>query len=167
MIETILFIILGIILIFTSIMVITRINPISSALYLVFAFLSLASLYAMLSATFVAAIQILVYTGGILVLIIFVIMIMNLTNKELLPLRANYLLLFSVSLIILGGSLLPILLMISHSIHLGGVSLPEEFGTIKTIAPLLFEKFVFPFEMLSLLLLTAIVGALIISKRKL
>lgn len=167
MIETVLFFVLGLGLIFTSIMVITRVNPISSSLYLVFAFLALASLYAMLSATFVAAIQILVYTGGILVLIIFVIMIMNLTNKELLPLRGNYLLLFSVGLIVLGGSLLPILLMISDLINFQITTLPENFGTIKEVGSLLFEKYVFPFEMLSLLLLTAIVGALVISKRRL
>lgn len=167
MLEAILFYFLSFVLIFTAIMAITRTNPISSALYLVFAFLSLASLYGILSATFVAAIQILVYTGGILVLIIFVIMIMNLTDKELLPLKADNILMISVSLIILGGALLPILFIISNSITTINISLPENFGSIKQIASLMFEKFVFPFEMLSLLLLTAIVGALVISKRKL
>lgn len=167
MIEAILFYILGFVLIFTAILAITRTNPISSALNLVFAFLSLASLYAMLSATFVAAIQILVYTGGILVLIIFVIMIMNLGEKELLPLKADHFLMLSISLIVLGGSLLPILFIISNSFTEIKISLPENFGTIKQIGSLMFEKFVFPFEMLSLLLLTAIVGALVISKRKL
>ncbi|MFN3604912.1 MAG: NADH-quinone oxidoreductase subunit J [Leptonema sp. (in: bacteria)] len=148
-------------------MVVTRTNPISSALYLVFSFFALASLYATLSATFVAAIQVLVYTGGILVLIIFVIMIMNLTDKELLPLKPDYLLMVSAGLIILGGLLLPLFFIISNSIYQENSVLSEGFGTVKEIANLLFGKFVFPFEMLSLLLLTAIVGALVISKRKL
>ena len=117
MFEFSLFILLAIVLVITSILVITRVNPISSALYLVFAFLALASLYGMLSASFVAAIQILVYSGGILVLIIFVIMIMNLTMEDLLPLRADYLLIVSLALIIIGGSLLPALFIISNYLN--------------------------------------------------
>jgi len=166
MFEFILFIILAAVLVITSILVITRVNPISSALYLVFAFLALASLYGMLSASFVAAIQILVYSGGILVLIIFVIMIMNLTMEELLPLRADYLLIVSLALIIIGGSLLPTLFIISNYLNFDTIKISENFGSIKEIANVLFTKYVFAFEMLSLLLLTAIIGALVIAKRK-
>ncbi|GIX40461.1 MAG: NADH dehydrogenase subunit J [Leptospiraceae bacterium] len=167
MFEFSLFIILSLVLVITSLMVITRVNPISSALYLVFAFLALASLYGMLSAGFVAAIQILVYAGGILVLIIFVIMIMNLTMEELLPLKADYLLMIAFALIVIGGSLLPALFLISNYMNINLENISENFGTIKEVANVLFSKFVFPFEMLSLLLLTAIIGALVIAKRKL
>ncbi len=166
MFEFVLFIILSLILVVTSILVITRVNPISSALYLVFSFLSLASLYGMLNAGFVAAIQILVYAGGILVLIIFVIMIMNLTMQELLPLKPQYLLLISVALIVIGGSLFPAIFLISNYMNINVPNIGENFGTIKEVGHLLFNKFVFPFEMLSLLLLTAIIGALVIAKRK-
>lgn len=166
MFEFSLFILLAIVLVITSILVITRVNPISSALYLVFAFLVLASLYGMLSASFVAAIQILVYSGGILVLIIFVIMIMNLTMEDLLPLRADYLLIVSLALIIIGGSLLPALFIISNYLNFDTIKISENFGSIKEIANVLFNKYVFAFEMLSLLLLTAIIGALVIAKRK-
>ncbi len=167
MLELSLFILLSLVLIITSLLVITRVNPISSALYLVFTFLSFASLYGMLSAGFVAAIQILVYTGGILVLIIFVIMIMNLTMEELLPLKVDKILLISIALIVLGGSLLPILFIVSNHMNIKMDTISESFGTIKEIANLLFTRYVFPFEMLSLLLLTAIIGALVIAKRKL
>ncbi len=166
MFEFSIFILLSVVLVITSILVITRVNPISSALYLVFAFLALASLYGMLSASFVAAIQILVYSGGILVLIIFVIMIMNLTMEELLPLRADYLLIISLALIIIGGSLLPVLFIISNYLNFDVTKVSEHFGTMKEIANVLFNKYVFAFEMLSLLLLTAIIGALVIAKRK-
>jgi len=166
MFEFSLFILLAIVLVITSILVITRVNPISSALYLVFAFLALASLYGMLSASFVAAIQILVYTGGILVLIIFVIMIMNLTMEDLLPLRADYLLIVSLALIIIGGSLLPALFIVSNYLNFDTIKISENFDSIKEIANVLYSKYVFAFEMLSLLLLTAIIGALVIAKRK-
>jgi len=166
MFEFSLFILLAIVLVITSILVITRVNPISSALYLVFAFLAFASLYGMLSASFVAAIQILVYSGGILVLIIFVIMIMNLTMEDLLPLRADYLLIVSLALIIIGGSLLPALFIVSNYLNFDTIKISENFGSIKEIANVLYSKYVFAFEMLSLLLLTAIIGALVIAKRK-
>jgi NADH-quinone oxidoreductase subunit J len=120
----------------------------------------------MLSASFVAAIQILVYSGGILVLIIFVIMIMNLTMEDLLPLRADYLLIVSLALIIIGGSLLPALFIVSNYLNFDTIKISENFGSIKEIANVLYSKYVFAFEMLSLLLLTAIIGALVIAKRK-
>ncbi|MCS7205410.1 MAG: NADH-quinone oxidoreductase subunit J [Leptospiraceae bacterium] len=167
MFEILFFSFLSVVLIVSSFLVITRVNPISSALYLVIVFLALAGLYGMLSAGFIAAIQILVYAGGILVLIIFVIMIMNLTMQDLLPLKTDYLLLISLSLVILGGSLIPIVLAFSNFFHLRTKEISDGFGSIKEVASILFTKFIFPFEMLSILLLTAIIGALVIAKRKL
>lgn len=166
MFDIIVFLFLSVLLIVSSLLVITRVNPISSALFLVLVFLALAGLYGMLSAGFVAAIQILVYAGGILVLMIFVIMIMNLTMQELLPLRTDYVLLIALSLVVIGGALLPLVFVFQSYLEVGGKELPENFGYIKEVAKHLFTRYLFPFEMLSILLLTAIVGALIIAKRK-
>src|SRR5580698_2850234 len=89
MIESVLFYILAAVLLGMGLLVITRTNPIASALSMVAAFAALAALYAMLSATLVAIIQVLVYAGGIMVLMIFVIMLLNLHPDDLKPLKAK------------------------------------------------------------------------------
>ncbi len=167
MVESLLFIILGAVLIITALLGITRTNPISSSLCLVFAFLSLASLYAMLSSAFVAAIQVLVYAGGILVLIIFVIMIMHLNEKDLVHLKPKYMLMLVTAVIVVAGTLAPCLYVLSRSSFFAAQTLPENFGSAELIGSVLFEHYLFPFEMLSLILLTAIVGVMVISKKKL
>ncbi len=164
--ESILFIFLSVFLIVLSLLVISRTNPIPAAILLVFVFLGFASLYALLSAGFVATIQVLVYAGGILVLIIFVIMIMNLSLKDLLPLKSDTLYMISFGLIISGGALIPLIFVISNYLQINVAELTGSFGNIKEIGSAIFNKFVFAFEMLSILLLVAIIGALVIAKRK-
>jgi NADH-quinone oxidoreductase subunit J len=112
-------------------------------------------------------IQVLVYAGGIMVLIIFVIMILNLTGEELAPMRADRFLTSIVLLIAGGGIFLPLFFIITAGIRSTGVALFDGFGTITEISKLIFGKYIFPFEILSLVLLTAIVGSLVIAKRKL
>lgn len=167
MIESILFYTLATVLLISSVILISRANPIAAALSLILAFVALAGLYALLTASFVAVIQILVYAGGIMVLILFVIMILNLSNQELATMRINRFVLFSVILIVFGGAILPIIMLIQPSVMATGNTVGSEFGNIAEISKLIFGKYIFPFEILSLVLLTAIVGALVISKRKL
>lgn len=167
MIESILFYTLATVLVISSIILISRANPIAAALSLILAFVALAGLYALLSASFVAVIQILVYAGGIMVLILFVIMILNLSNEALATMRINRFVLFSVILIVFGGAILPIIMLIQPGVIATGNVVGSNFGNISEISQLIFGKFIFPFEILSLVLLTAIVGALVISKRKL
>ncbi|MBW7857139.1 MAG: NADH-quinone oxidoreductase subunit J [Leptonema sp. (in: Bacteria)] len=167
MIESILFYTLATVLLISSVILISRANPIAAALSLILAFVALAGLYALLTASFVAVIQILVYAGGIMVLILFVIMILNLSNEELATMRINRFVLFSVILIVFGGAILPIIMMIQPSVVASGSVVGDNFGNISEISKLIFGKYIFPFEILSLVLLTAIVGALVISKRKL
>ena len=167
MIESILFYTLATVLVISSIILISRANPIAAALSLILAFVALAGLYALLSASFVAVIQILVYAGGIMVLILFVIMILNLSNEALATMRIKRFVLFSVILIVFGGAILPIIMLIQPGVIATGNVVGSNFGNISEISQLIFGKFIFPFEILSLVLLTAIVGALVISKRKL
>src|SRR3989338_10234900 len=81
--ETIVFYILGGMAVITALLVVTRVNPISSALWLVVCFFAFAGLFVTLSAHFLAVIQILLYAGAIMVLFIFVIMLLNLREEEL------------------------------------------------------------------------------------
>lgn len=167
MIESIVFYTLAAVLLISSLVIVTRTNPIAAALSLVMAFVALAGLYGLLSASFVAVIQVLVYAGGIMVLIIFVIMILNLTNEELRPMKADRFLTSIVLVIAGGGVFLPIFFIITAGIQATGLDLVDGFGSITEMSKLIFGKYIFPFEILSLVLLTAVVGALVISKRKL
>lgn len=167
MIEAVLFYILAVVLVGMGLVVITRTNPIASALSMVAAFSALAALYAMLSASLVAIIQVLVYAGGIMVLMIFVIMLLNLHPDDLKPLKAK---IFTVILSlagVLGVTLGPVFLILLPSGRWGMATLAPGFGSIATVGEKMFSDYMFPFEMLSLLLLVAVVGALVLAKRKL
>lgn len=167
MIEAILFYVLAAVLLGMGLLVITRTNPLASALAMVAAFTALAGLYAVLSASLLAILQILVYAGGIMVLMIFVIMLLNLHADDLKPLKARWavtaLTLFTVQAVAFGPVLLTILPQGQWSL----AALPAGFGNLTSLGEALFSEYLFPFEMLSLVLLAAVVGALVLSKRKL
>ena len=167
MLEAVLFYILAAVLVGMGLVVITRTNPIASALGLVAAFAALAALYALLSASLVAVIQVLVYAGGIMVLMVFVIMLLNLHPDDLEPMRARG----GTVVLALAAVSLAILAPVGFVLLSGGPACafpPAPLaGDIASVGAFLFSNYMFPFEMLSLVLLTAIVGALVLSKRKL
>ena len=167
MLEAIVFYILAAALLGFGLLVITRTNPIASALAMVGAFGTLAVLYALLSAKLVAVLQILVYAGGIMVLMIFVIMILNLGTEDLKPLQAKGLPLFLSLIAVLVGMVVPVFMTVLPSGHWGFSTVDGDFGGIFSVGSKLFSDYLFPFEMLSLLLLAAVVGALVLAKRKL
>ncbi|MBU0691976.1 NADH-quinone oxidoreductase subunit J [bacterium] len=161
--ETILFTVLAIVSILAALLVVTSPSPVSSALYLVVTLFCLAGFYVLLAAPFVAAIQIMVYAGAVVVLILFVIMLLNLQQiEEKLPVGwriagltiAGLTLLIFFMMIMKGTSLLPPL-----------VDLPESFGTTKQIGTLLFSKYLYAFEVISILLLLAMIGAVAIIRK--
>ncbi len=170
MIESVLFYILAALVIGLSLVVVTRTNPMSAALALVAMFAVLAGLYGVLEASFVAVLQILVYAGGIIVLLIFVLMMLNLRKKELKLLRANFPFIILTLAAVLGGALSPVIFSLIRldSPWAGTLmaSVPG-FGGIRPVADLLFSNALLAFEVLSLLLMAALVGALVLTKRKL
>jgi NADH-quinone oxidoreductase subunit J len=167
LIEAILFYVLAAVLLGMGLLVISRTNPLASALCLVAAFTALAGLYATLSASFLAILQILVYAGGIMVLMIFVIMLLNLRAEDLKPLKARAALLALILLSVQVAAFGPVFLLLSGGGAGSRAALPAGFGNLASVGETLFSEFLFPFEMLSLVLLTAVVGALVLSKRKL
>jgi NADH-quinone oxidoreductase subunit J len=148
-----------------GVLVITRRNAVHSALALILTLLAVAGLYLMLYAPFVAGVQIIVYAGGIMVLFLFVIMLVNIerTVKERqfnriwpVGLAASVaLLVLFVSVLVKGKKLFPE----------GGLPLPEADNTQK-IGEMLYGNYMFAFEIASLLLLVAILGAVIMTKKK-
>lgn len=166
--ETLFFCLVAAIAVLMSILVIRCKNPINSALSLIMTFFCLATLYVMLDAPFMAAIQVIVYAGAIMVLIVFVIMLLNLRTES--GRRTNH----AVFL----GSITGLLLLIQTWYLLGSSSMTGAKGPIDSamiakvghtelIGKSLFTDFLLPFEITSVLLLAAIVGAVILSKKKL
>ena len=151
----------------SALLVVTRRNPIISAIYLIVNFFCLAGIYLTLHAQFIAVAQILVYGGAIMVLFVFVIMLLNLGDER--QLRDG----FSWKKVIAGGLGFGVLMELIYifMIQTGSQSIEmtraTEIGTVEAIGRMLFTRFLFPFEVTSLLLTAAIVGAVVLAKKNL
>lgn len=143
-------------------MVVFSRNPIYSVLYLVITFFCVGGHYLLLSAEFLFAVHIIVYAGAIMVLFLYVIMLLNL-NKETEPQKQT---LYKFAAIVSGGLLMLVMVGAlkgaeSASIVFGANS---EIGLVENLGKLLFNEFLLPFEIVSVLLLTAMVGAVMLGK---
>jgi NADH-quinone oxidoreductase subunit J len=163
--ELVLFLLLAVAAVSSAILMITRRNPVTSALYLVFNFFIIAILYLFLRAQFIAVIQITVYAGAIMVLFLFVIMLLNLGEDKLLKWRLTSGKSVAVLLgIAIMGEILYFVLNLSSTSGIPARS--DSMGTVESIGKVLFSRYLFPFEMTSILLLAAIVGAILLAKKK-
>lgn len=166
--ELAIFIITAIVLVITAILVVVQRNPVASALFLIAALCAQAILYILLQASFLAVIQIIVYAGAIMVLFLFVIMLLNLRRDEFGPERRRSQRFFGILLAILLFAEIGALLKLSLTgLPQGYKSFDPEFGGAHAVGQLLFTDYLFPFEVTSVLLLVAIVGAIVMAKRKL
>jgi NADH-quinone oxidoreductase subunit J len=129
----------------------------------VLCFFSITGHYILLQAHFLAAVNLIVYAGAIMVLFLFVIMLLNL-NKESEPQKSN---LLKIAAIFSGSLIMILLAASSQSYELKGPSaeLGADFGTVKAIGQVLFTEFLLPFEVASVLLISAMVGALILARK--
>lgn len=156
------------IIVLTSILVVALRNPVYSALSLLIMFFHVAGLYVTLHAEFVAAVQIIVYAGAILVLYLFVVMLLNVKREDRyhaqLPVGA-----------LLGVMILTevVVLLLQHS-ESGAPAAPPAaappaaaVGNTEAIGEVLYSTYVFPFEVASLILLVAMIGAIVLAKRDL
>ena len=165
-ITQILFWVLSVLTIGGAIMVVASKNPVYSILYLIITFFAISGHYILLNAQFLAIVNIIVYAGAIMVLFLFVVMLMNL-NADSEPPQKNKLLLYGGS--IAGCSLLLVLVaalkqtdVTSQLVQTNG----GEVGLIKNLGRALFTDYVFPFEISSVLFLSAMIGAVVISKKE-
>jgi len=163
-IHQILFIVFGVICVAGAVNLLVQRHPINSALSLVVVMSSLALIYLLLGAEFVAAIQVIVYAGAIMVLFVFVIMLLNAGEEE--RTRGSYIaLLVGVPGVIVLAALIG-WIMINRNPQLGSVGIsPGNFGATSNIANLLFRDFLLPFEITSVLILIAIMGAVVLGRR--
>ena len=155
---------------FAAVMVITRRNPIHSAMFLVLNFLCIAVLYLLLNAQFIAIIQVMIYAGAIMMLVIFVIMLLSVEEEERrrkIPVPLAQMLGMVLVFILFAQLIFGVVVKVLPGEQ--GEFSPEriaELGDVKTIAGLLFTKFLFPFEVASIILLVGIIGAVILSKKE-
>ncbi len=138
-------------------------NPLSGAFALILSLCSLAGLFAMAHAEFVFILQVLVYAGAIMVLIIFTIMLLNLKKEELQEAPVGWMrLLLTATLCAVGafgaiqvfGDILP-----------PAIEMSSSFGNIEGVGRLMLSDFVYPFEVISLILLVAVVGVVLLAKK--
>jgi NADH-quinone oxidoreductase subunit J len=138
-------------------------NPVTSAMFLVLTIGSLAGLFVLLHAFFLAAVQILVYAGAVMVLFLFVIMLLNLGEEERRPLRKGGL----VLALGVAGALAALVLRAVERSQAGAGLKPEIEGGTRELGRLLFTQYLLPFEIVSILLLVAMVGVVVLSKKDL
>ena len=167
--DSIFFYIVAATAVISGILVVGCRNPINSALSLIMTFFSLATLYVMLDAPFMAAIQVIVYAGAIMVLIVFVIMLLNIrieSGKRYMHTRVMGMILGAVVLI---ETLYVIVRPASQNLTAKGpidAAMVLNVGHTELIGRALFTDYLLPFEITSILLLVAIVGAVLLAKRK-
>jgi NADH-quinone oxidoreductase subunit J len=148
-----------------GVLVITRKNAVHSALALILTLLALAGLYLMLYAPFVAGVQIILYAGGIMVLFLFVIMLVNLERSQKEDQFNQQWLAGIIAALALGGLFITIYVKGSALLPAHAVKMAEETNT-QEIGTLLYGNYMFTFEIASLLLLVAIIGAVVMAKKR-
>jgi NADH-quinone oxidoreductase subunit J len=166
--QIVLFVFFGLIACITAVLVVSKRNPVISALFLILNFSSLAGLYLLLYAQFIAVVQIIVYAGAIMVLFLFVIMLLRPAHEKrffegnkffkLAALSLGVLLFIQFSVLLFKGAAENSMLIDSQK--------SQEIGTIQFIGHELFTKYLLPFEAVGFLLLAAAIGAIILAKRE-
>ena len=140
-------------------------NPVTSAMFLVMTIVSLAGLFVLLHAFFLAAVQVLVYAGAVMVLFLFVIMLLDIREEE----RRRMKVFGAVTGLASVGGLGALLIRTIWTSGVGGgdLSSPTLEGETKLLGKILFTQYLLPFEVVSVLLLVAMVGVILLSKREL
>jgi NADH-quinone oxidoreductase subunit J len=162
MFHLILFLFFGAICVAGAVNLLVQSHPINSALSLIVVMGSLAAEYLLLGAEFLAAIQVIVYAGAIMVLFLITIMLLN-AGKEERSKGSRIATLLGVPGVLIGGVLVAWTLL--HRSDMGSVPIGALWGDPKSLARLLFHDFLLPFEITSVLILIAIMGAVVLASR--
>jgi NADH-quinone oxidoreductase subunit J len=170
--HLVLFVIFGAVCIGGAINLLVQKHPINSALSLIVVMGSLALLYLLLGAEFVAAVQVIVYAGAVMVLFVFTIMLLNAGVEERTPHGSRVAMMLGVPGLIVGLGI-GIWVVTRYAgldqIAIGGPEIlngTEGFGNPRAVAQLLFRDYLLPFEVTSVLILIAILGAVVLARRE-
>ncbi len=161
----IIFCVLGAVTIATAFLTIFSRNPIHSALYLVICFFTIAGHYLLLNSQFLAIVHIIVYSGAIMILFLFTIMLMNL-NKENEVHKPRITRLGAIVSFCLITVVLILVFINSKPIVGEYISTGEDYQSIKILGKVLLNEYMVPFEFASILLLVAMIGTVLLSKKE-
>lgn len=158
-----LFYLIALLSIIFSVLVIFSKNPVHSVLYLIITFFTFTIHYILLNAQFLAVVNFIVYMGAIMVLFLFVLMLLNL-NEDSEPMKSN---LIKIAGVVAGLCLLVTLVGSFKALNTSDPLIIKnpEIGLVKNLGKVLFDKFLLPFEVSSILLLSAMVGAVLLAKK--
>jgi NADH-quinone oxidoreductase subunit J len=162
--ELVIFTVLAIVAVAAGVGVIAQRSAVRSALFLLVNFCCLAGLYILLNAEFVAVAQVIIYAGAIVVLFLFVVMLLGVEQAEETPdlRRYQWIVGALLGMVLVAGIIWAVALA-------GGTAMPTRGPTdnVREIGAALLTEFAIPFEMVSIVLLVAIIGAVVLAKRKL
>ncbi len=161
----VIFVILSLSAISSAFFMIYAKEPMNSAFSFIVTLLSLAGLFALLSASFVFLVQIIVYAGAIITLVLLIIMFLNIKEESLPkePHKLKYILISIVFIIPIDIALLKAIATLPKA---NMALLNNNFGTVKALGMLLYKNWLFPFELISVLLIVSLIGAIVFAKRK-
>ncbi|MCE5313057.1 MAG: NADH-quinone oxidoreductase subunit J [Nitrospiraceae bacterium] len=152
---------------FMSVMVITRRNPVHSALWMIGLFFHIAAMYLFLNAEFLAAVQIILYAGAIMVLFLFVIMMLNIREEVV---AERFIGEWPIG-VALGIAIMSMIIYAISKLEPGPsgeytIEAVQKITHTKAIGSILYTQYIFPFEIASLVLLIAVVGAIVLAKKR-
>jgi NADH-quinone oxidoreductase subunit J len=157
----------------SSLLMVTRKNPVHSALWMIMAFFAMAVIYLLLNAQFIAVAQVMVYSGAIMMLILFVIMLVQMeqggeVDAGKSPRTVRTRIAWALIVVVLFVEILAGVIFYRMTGQIGQypVEAVNQVGHVKTVGAVLFTQYLFPFEIASILLLVGIVGAVVIAKRR-
>src|ERR1051325_11112184 len=148
-----------------AISVVVQRNPLYGAISLIGVFISLACLYVTLAAPFIAAVQVIVYAGAIMVLVVFVIMLLNIEQEEHRRTRLRFLVPTAIALAAVLIAEVAFILVTVQEFRVNQSATTSDVGLTHSIGASLFTQYLLPFEITSILLLMAIVGAMTLARR--
>lgn len=164
MISTYLFYLLSTLTVLSALYVVFSKNPMYSVLSLIFCFFTIAGHYIMLNAQFLAIVHLIVYAGAIMVLFLFVVMLLNL-NPDTEPHKPNWI---KFTAVITGGLLFLVLIAAfkGASIETNALAGNSNIGFVENVGKKLFTDFLLPFEVSSILFLSAMIGSVVLAKKE-
>lgn len=158
-----LFYFLSAIMILTALFVVFSKNPVDSVIYLIICFIAMAGQYILLNSQFLAVVHVIVYTGAIMVLFLFVIMLLNL-NKEIIMQKSKV---TRISAVITGGIFFLVMVAATRlvfEIH-PRYAFDSKIGLVSEVGHTLFHEFLLPFEISSVLFISSMIGAVMFGKK--
>lgn len=164
MLNKAIFLYFAVVVVISAILTITRRNPVHSVMYMLLLFFHIAGVFVLLNAEFLAAVQLIVYAGAILILYLFVVMLLN-VDKERIAVRANryWPWMIAFGAIVVGE----LMLLIANGLFPADSGQPMKLssGSVMALGDELFTRYLVPFEIASLILLVGLVGAMMLAKK--